>query len=356
MKRVIVTGAGGPAGRNFVRSLREAPEPFYIVGTDVNEYYLQLAPVEARYVVPHCTAPGYIDVLNNIIEAEEIELVHPQPDPEVGVISENREVINARTHLPAKKTVRTCQDKLAAVRAWEEDGLRKDRAMVIEEPGDLGAAAEMVGLPLWLRADSGAGRRGATPVHSLEMGLHWIGYWRAQGVEWSFMAEKFLPGRDLAFASLWHEGELIASLSLERLEYMLPNQLPTQKTGPHTVGVSRHNDTVNRTATACIRAVSPCPHGVFCVDLREDADGNPVPTEINCGRFYASSLFYVNAGANLPYYYVKRAFGESADTPFSSYNAIPADIFWLRHVDTDSVMIPRKDLEYTSCVDAPGVQ
>ena len=44
MKRVIVTGAGGSPAIGFVRSLRTAPEPFYLIGLDVNPYNLQLAP------------------------------------------------------------------------------------------------------------------------------------------------------------------------------------------------------------------------------------------------------------------------------------------------------------------------
>ena len=353
MKRILVTGAGGPAGRNVIRSLRAAPERFYIAGTDINKYYLQLAPVDARYLVPRCSAPEYIDVLNEIIEAERIDLVHPQPDPEVAVLSENREILKARTWLPAKKTVRIFQDKLAAARVWEQCGLRSSPTFLVEGRADLERAAQVLGFPLWLRASTGAGRRGATPVRDLDTGLHWLGFWRAQGVDWAFIAEEYLPGRDLAFASLWREGDLVTSLSLERLQYMLPSQLPTGKTGSHTVGVSQHDDTVNRVATECIKAVDPRPSGIFSVDLREDEDGNPVPTEVNCGRFFASCMFYVNAGANLPYYYVKCAFGESVDG-LPRYDAIPAGKLWLRHVDTDSVMISREDLSYISRVGDRG--
>ena len=38
MKRILCTGAGGPAGINFVKSLQVAPEKMFIVGTESNEY------------------------------------------------------------------------------------------------------------------------------------------------------------------------------------------------------------------------------------------------------------------------------------------------------------------------------
>jgi len=32
MKRILITGSGGPAGVNFINSLREAPEKMFLVG------------------------------------------------------------------------------------------------------------------------------------------------------------------------------------------------------------------------------------------------------------------------------------------------------------------------------------
>ena len=36
MKRIMVTGAGGSPATGFVRSLRAAPEPYYLIGVDVD--------------------------------------------------------------------------------------------------------------------------------------------------------------------------------------------------------------------------------------------------------------------------------------------------------------------------------
>lgn len=62
-----------------------------MVGSDVNRYYLELPDVDVRQLVIPCTHPNYIDFLNEVIKRYDIEMVHPQPDIEVRVISENRE-------------------------------------------------------------------------------------------------------------------------------------------------------------------------------------------------------------------------------------------------------------------------
>jgi hypothetical protein len=46
MKRMLVTGAGGPAGINFISSLRMTDEELYIVGSDINTWHLELPDVE----------------------------------------------------------------------------------------------------------------------------------------------------------------------------------------------------------------------------------------------------------------------------------------------------------------------
>ena len=95
MKRILCTGAGGPAGINFTMSLRAAPEKMSIVGTDSNEYFLNLAITDAKYLVPRAKDPAYIDKLNEIIAKEKIEFLHAQPDVEVEVVSEKREKLEA---------------------------------------------------------------------------------------------------------------------------------------------------------------------------------------------------------------------------------------------------------------------
>jgi len=116
MKRILVTGAGGPAASNFIDCLRKSGEEFYIVGTDINLYHLELVSgADKKYLIPPAKDPSYLEKLNLIIERERVEFAHPQPDIEVLTLARNREKLKAKTLLPATKTVELCQNKIALI-------------------------------------------------------------------------------------------------------------------------------------------------------------------------------------------------------------------------------------------------
>jgi carbamoyl-phosphate synthase large subunit len=340
---VLVTGAGGPAGVNFVRSLREAETPYYIVGTDIDRYHLEWPEVDAAYEAPRSSDPGYVDFLNGVIEREQVELVHPQPDGEVRVISENRDRLTARTFLPAKESIRVCQDKHESARVWADAGVQRTESILIESREDLERAAEEVGLPFWLRATEGAGGLGSTPVDQVDVGWHWIQYWRMRGKEWRFVAHELLGGRNLAFTSLWNDGEIVCSQVRERLEYIYPYLAPSGVTGTPVRAVTRVRPDVDEIATKAVRAIDPNASGVWSVDLKEDSAGVPRPTEVNCGRFFTTSYFFTAAGVNIPDLYVRLAYGEELPE-LPPYSLLEEGINWIRHIDCPAVLRRDADL------------
>jgi len=133
VKRVLVTGAGGPAGINFVKSLQLIPEKTLVSGTEASEYYLHLIPTSKRYLVPKAKEPSYIERLNEIIHKERIDFLHPQPDVEVEVVSENREKIKTKTFLPSKKTVKVCQDKLESAKIWKQKNVPAAKTFLLQK-------------------------------------------------------------------------------------------------------------------------------------------------------------------------------------------------------------------------------
>ena len=346
LKRVLVTGAGGPAGVNFIMSLRLAPEKMCIVGTEANEYYLYLAPVDSRYLVPKATDANYIDGLNEVIRKEKIEFVHAQPDVEVAVISEKREKLDAATFLPSKDAVRKCQDKLESTKIWQKSNIPVARVKELRSESDVEKAFNEFGNPIWIRARHGAGGRGSTPAYNKETALAWINYWKSRKMDWEFIAQEYLPGRNLGFHSLWKDGELIVSMARERVEYIYPNLAPSGVTGTPSVQRTVHSEVVNEIGTKAVLAIDPNFSGIACVDLKENAEGVPCVTEINAGRMFTTSFFFSYASkvlrgdyyANIPYLYVKLAYGE--DIPkVPKYNVLPENIYWIRHIDAPAKLV-----------------
>ncbi|MGB9959440.1 MAG: hypothetical protein ACPLKQ_02830 [Candidatus Bathyarchaeales archaeon] len=346
MKRIIATGAGGPAGINFIMSLRIAPEKIFIAGTEADEYFVYLSPADKKYLVPKAKEADYIEKLNEIIRREKAEFLHAQTDVEVEVVSENREKLEANVFLPSKKTVKTCQDKLESAKVWIKKDVPVAKTIEVHTEKDVDKAFEELGNPIWIRARHGAGGRGSTPAYNKETAIAWINYWKSRGMNWGFIAQENLPGRNMAFHSIWKDGELVTSMARERLQYIYPHLAPSGVTGTPAVQKTIHDEKVNKIATEAVLAIDPNFNGIACVDLKENKNGIPCVTEINAARMFTTSFFFSYAGkilrkdyyANIPYLYVKLAYKESIPE-MPKYNILPEGVYWIRHIDAPAKLV-----------------
>lgn len=322
--RIAVLGAGGPAGVNVCRALHAAGHD--VIGLDGNAYHL---PFAHPYCVETIVSEAFADV-----EALDVDLVHSQPEQGVRWLASHPDV---PSFVPAAAVIDRCQDKLETAIAWGNAHLRTFYPCRIyaETPDWLHLAKDAFGLPFWLRATRGAGARGATLVEDLRTAHHWIRYWQTRGAEIDWVAEEYLPGRDYCWTSIWQHGTLIAAFARERLEWLYPHLAPSGRTGTPTVAVTVHDERVNTTARAAVLAVDARPHGIYAVDLREDSNGVPRPTEINAGRWPTTSPLYHELGVNLPDLHARLHAGDHAD-PLDD-DIYPAGVYLLRHIDCGHV-------------------
>jgi carbamoyl-phosphate synthase large subunit len=345
VKKILVTGAGGPAGINFIKSLRISTEKQFIVGTEANERFLHLVPTKKKYLIPKATEMGYIENINEIVQKDHVEFVHAQPDVEVAVISENRQKLDAPVFLPSKRAIRACQDKLESTRIWQKNGVPVANYRRLRNEQDITKAFEDLG-SIWIRARHGAGGIGSTPAKNEDVAVSWISYWKARNLKLEFIAQELLPGRNIGFHSLWKDGELITSMARERVEYIYPHLAPSGITGTPSVQRTIHDDTINEIGTKAVLAIESDFNGIACVDLKENKEGDPCVTEINAGRMFTTSFFFSYASkilrkdryANIPYLYIKLAFKE--DLPnIPKFNILPENVFWIRHIDAPAKLV-----------------
>lgn len=337
MKRILVTGAGGNACQSFVHSLRMSGEPFHIVGMDNSPIHMECSDLQGRYLVPRCSDPGYVDAVNRIIKEEKIDFLHPQPDAEVAMISANRDKFACPVYLPNPNVIQVCHDKTITNQKLRDFSVPVPRSIQISNYQDLGQKffdIKRESDVVWVRAVAGAGSKAALPVKTYEQAANWIRYWeemKGLGPQ-NFMVAEFLPGREFAFQSLWNKAELVTSMARERLEYVFASLMVSGQSSSPSIARTVHRDDVNTIAMNAIRALDPAPHGVYCVDIKENSRGIPCVTEINIGRFFTTSNFFSAAGLNMPYMYMKLAFGEKvAELP--KVNPLPADLYWVRGID-----------------------
>jgi carbamoyl-phosphate synthase large subunit len=346
-KRILVTGAGGAPGANFIASLRLVKdEDFHIVGADINKYHLELTEgVDAKYLLPRTDDPAYFDRLNGIVKKERIDFIHSQPEQEVWAIAHNQSKVQAKTLFPKPETLALTYDKAECNRVLREHQIAVPRAYRLRSEADIQNALDDFLRDqdrVWLRATRGAGATASLPVNTMLQARGWIDYWsRRRGLTLAdFMISEFLPGAEFAFQSLWYEGELITSMARKREEYLFGNLFPSGQSSSPSIAVTVHRDDVNKLATSAILAVDPKATGIFCADIKENKDGVPCLMEVNAGRFFTTSINFSTAGLNMPYYYVKLALeGRAALPKLPQYNGIPAGWYWIRLMDMGSKLV-----------------
>ena len=132
-----------------------------------------------------------------------------------------------------------------------------------------------------------------------------------------FILQEHLPGRDIAFDSLWYEGKLITSYARERIEYPFKHITLSGITGTPSIAKIIVDEKVNKIGEAAVNALDPNPHGFYSVDIKENGNGKPVVTEVD-GKWhttaplwgYAFAKAFNDSYLNLAYLYLRLGYDE----------------------------------------------
>lgn len=354
MKRIMLLGAGGPAGVNFCRCL-EREKDIEIYGIDTNRYNLNLAKPYCKKVfqIPQFKKDKIekVEFINDILDKYDINFIHAQPDPEVLFLSYFRDVIKAETFLPSHLTIVKCQDKYETAVLWEREfGLTEpykiERTTELE---DLSTAYRCFDWPFWLRATKGAGGKASLCVKNLEQAYHWCKFWHDFNKDIEMIAQPYLTEPNIAWQSLWKDGELIVSQGRQRIEALYGRMTVSGISGSSSVSKLFNHPKANEAAIKAILEIDTKPHGIYSVDMMSWYD-NFIPTEINAGRFFTMSYLLGKAAretniprGNIPLMYVKLAFGEELPKG-STTSILPEALYWIRHVDCGTHLIWKEDL------------
>jgi len=342
MKRVLIVGAGGSPATNFVRSLRKAPEKFYLIGTDCNKYYLQRAETNKKYLVPAATYDFYIRILNEIITEEKIDFIHAQNDTEILALSENRERLKTKYFFPSKETIRICQNKFESYKKWKQNKLPQPKTLFLNNADDLKEAFQEFGGSIWIREQEGAGGKGSLLADNFKTAKSWIDFKDGWG---NFTAAEYLSPESVTWQSIWHNGELIVAQTRKRLYWELAKISASGITGATGGAITISDPEVDNIAQKSIFAIDSNPHGIFSVDMTYDKNNIPNPTEINIGRFFTTHEFFTQAGLNMPYIFLKLAFNEPYPKPIKKINPLPENLVWIRGIDFLPVLTTIDEIE-----------
>ena len=163
----------------------------------------------------------------------------------------------------------------------------------------------------------------------------------------TFIASKFLPGRNLACKMLYYNGKLLRTATAERVNYIMAKVAPSGITGntsfgrllnePHLVEESK------RAMDFLFKHTGAKQHGFFTVDFKEDENGKPYITEINV-RHVAFTQCFAAAGANFASDTVRLLNDDPEfDLNYRMYE-FEKDLIFLRDVDSLPILMKEKEL------------
>jgi len=308
---------------------------------------LRTADLDARYLTPHVDEPAFIEALAHVVQDSSVDAVIPNADPEVAVVSRNRDQLPCRVCLPSDDVVVCCQDKHNLAQHLGQHGVPAPKTVALMSLDDLEAAWERLGGPAraWCRIRTGTGSRGATAVRDIEQARSWIRYWETmRGVPPAlFTLSEYLPGRDFSCESLWKDGRLVVVKTTQRLSYFGGGDRPSGVSSNAALAKTIRDERLVEITGAAVLALSASASGVFSLDLKEDAAGHPCVTEINIGRvFSTTTLFDLVGRYNLALLYARLALGEEPGV-WDEYDAEP-DYYFVRELDRPPTILHADDV------------
>lgn len=287
-----------------------------------------------------------------IAKREKVSFIHPQPSSEALVLSERRADLPAPVFLPPPEVMKVGQDKLDTQVRLEKAGLPVAKTVRVRKLSDVGTAFSTMKAPVWVRARHGAGGRLSLPCDSEEEALEWVRLWKAKGtpVE-EFIVQEYLPGRNIAWDSIWKGGRLVTSYCRERLEYPFKHISPSGITGTPSVARTVRDGRVDEVGARAVKAISAMPDGAFSIDVKEDTEGRPCVTEVDSGKFHTTMPLWGYVAFRhfkLPWYsnladlYVRLGLGEEPPADAPQHDAIPTGYYMIRNIDS-GVLLWRED-------------
>lgn len=290
MTRILITGAGGPAGVAVIRSLlKDADNVVLAADMDGWASGLYLVPADRRRIVEPGLSSGFVDALLATCVADDIDVLFSTVDVELPALAERRaefEAAGTALAAPSLETLTVCLDKfLLAERC--ADALRVPTTRLLDEQG----VAFDWSFPVIVKPRRGAGSRGVRVVAD-RAALESI------PLDDALIIQAFLPGDEYSvdvFADA--TGNVVAAV---------PRTRERVDSGVSIAGQTVKDAELESTAAAVARAIGLS--GVANVQLRRDVDGHPALLEVN-PRFPGAMPLTIAAGVDMPALALRLALG-----------------------------------------------
>lgn len=278
--KVLITGAGGPAGMNVIN---HSPKSISLVACDADPKAKERLDAIGRrelrfYHVPFAKDRGFIRAINEIIAKEGIELIIPTVDEELLVLSKNQEKINATVMVSQTETIDVCNDKYLFYERFRELGI-SPKYVVTDKRKDL----EVFGKEkIFMKPRVGRGSRGTRTFEN-------AGEIPDSLINKSNVFCEYLPGYE-------YTSDVLCDFSGKPLVIMPRKRLEIHK-GICIRGSMEKNMKIIRNIEKMCEVLKFI--GPINIQFKIDAEGEPKLVESN-PRFSGGLPISIRAGVNTP--------------------------------------------------------
>ena len=353
MKHILVNGVGGPTPRSFVRSVKlsgnRLSENFRFIGIDCDPLAYGLYDrtlFDAGYVVPRAGQEGYWQNINEIIEKEDIHGAVVMPEQEVLEWTKNKSKLKRDivTHLADYELANALVNKHRLHNFLESTSLVPSYKKVNPASINYQKLVNEVGSPFWIRSTEGSSGLGSLKIDSESALKQWISI---NGGVSEFIATEYLPGRNMACKMLYFDGELTRTACAERVNYIMAKVAPSGITGNTSFGRLINEPDLVRLSEKALELISSKVNselnGIFTVDYKENAKGEPKITEINI-RHVAFTSSIAAGGANLPMDTLEILFFNNGNVTERIDYKYEEPLIFLRDVDSEPIIMKECNL------------
>ena len=187
-----------------------------IVATDNSTYAPALYFADVQYLVPKITDPQYIDTLLDICKKEKIQAIATFIDPEIEVLSKNREVfeeLGIQVLVPAYETARLCFDKYELFKHLTKHNIPTVQTYGTIEEAQNAVKEQKLSFPVFVKPRTGSGSVGARKVESMEELVI------AMKEDASLIVQEYMDGMDLdadVYVDTWSR-EVVSAFSKRKI-------------------------------------------------------------------------------------------------------------------------------------------
>ena len=139
--RVLIAGVGGGSyGLEILKALRLSDLPYAIIGCDMTKPNMGFTRADKSYVLPPANSSRYISALESICVHEEIDVLFPGSEPDLGSISDSRKVfqdMGILVPINSKELIDLCLNKKETFLFLDQNNIPAPKSLAIESSDDI---------------------------------------------------------------------------------------------------------------------------------------------------------------------------------------------------------------------------